>query len=206
MGELPDRSGKVGEHAASAVTMAPAATAQPFAQVVSSDALAELLARDEASIRRVIAGYVGHASTIDDLYQESVLKCLRRLGSLRDPATLRGWVYQTVRNACIDHLRRQAARPAGDPVAAETLDARGDQGRGPADQLLSRERLAAIERCVDALPPSQREAIRLRVQEGLDHTAIAERLGISREAVEVRLCKGRTALKAALDAILGGDA
>ena len=35
--------------------------------------------------------------------------------------------------------------------------------------------------------------------------AIAERLGISRQAVEVRLCRGRAALKDQVSDILGGD-
>ena len=44
--------------------------------------------------------------------------------------------------------------------------------------------------------------IRLRVEEGLDHLAIADRLGISRQAVEVRLCCGRASLKTRLGEIL----
>jgi RNA polymerase sigma-70 factor (ECF subfamily) len=71
--------------------------------------------------------------------------------------------------------------------------------------VLSAERVAAVRRALDQLPASQREAIGLRIEEGLDHEAIAARLGISRQAVEVRLCRGRSALKEKLDAILGGD-
>ena len=70
---------------------------------------------------------------------------------------------------------------------------------------MTTERVQAIRRALDDLPVSQREVIRLRIDEGLDHEAIALRLGISRQAVEVRLCRGRAALKDRLDAILSGD-
>ena len=147
------------------------------------------------------------ASQIDDLYQESVAKCLAKLHTVRDAERLRGWIYQLVRHTCLDHLRRQAARPIdlGGGSILPHLGARGEGGRNPADRLLSRERTAAIERAIERLPASQREALLLRIRHDMDHTQIAQHLGISREAVEVRLCRARSALKSALDAILDGD-
>lgn len=165
-----------------------------------------ILEREEASIRRVIGRYVHHHHVIDDLYQEVCLKAIRRLGSVREPDAVRGWIYQLARNASIDHLRRQATAPARDRViVSDELPARGDHARDPGDQLLSRERIDAIHRALADLPASQREAIRLRIEDGLDHEGIAARLGISRQAVEVRLCRGRSALKGMLERILGGN-
>ena len=45
------------------------------------------------------------------------------------------------------------------------------------------------------LPESQRLVPHLRLREGMDHAAIAQYLGISRQAVEVRLCRGRKSPK-----------
>ena len=165
----------------------------------------ELLTREEGALRRVLQRYVRDASTVDDLFQEVSLKVLRRVDSVREPAALRGWLFQLARNACLDYLRREDRRrqTATDDLAEH--GAVGDLGRGPSDHVLSQERLAAVRRALDQLPASQREVIRLRVEEGLDHVAIAARLGISRQAVEVRLCRGRATLKAQLDAILEGE-
>jgi RNA polymerase sigma-70 factor (ECF subfamily) len=165
----------------------------------------ELLTREEGALRRVLQRYVRDASTVDDLFQEVSLKVLRRVDSVRDPAALRGWLFQLARNACLDYLRREDRRRQ---TAADDLAERGaigDLGRGPSEHVLSQERLAAVRRALDQLPASQREVIRLRVEEGLDHVAIAARLGISRQAVEVRLCRGRAALKTQLDAIIEGE-
>jgi len=70
---------------------------------------------------------------------------------------------------------------------------------------MANERIVAVQRAVAELPESQREVLRLRVDEGLDHEAIAARLGISRQAVEVRLCRGRARLKEQLEDIIQGD-
>ncbi len=165
----------------------------------------ELLAREEAALRRVLARYVRDAATVDDLYQEVSLKVLKRIDSVRDPAAIRGWLFQLARNACLDYLRHEDRRAhVGDAGLIDHRSA-GDLGRSPVENFLSRERVDAVRRALNDLPESQREVIRLRVEEDLDHLAIAARLGISRQAVEVRLCRGRAALKERLDAIIEGE-
>ena len=90
------------------------------------------------------------------------------------------------------------------PVLPEHADT-GTDGRAPGDAVLTAERITAVCKALGELPPSQRDAIRLRIEEGLDHAQIAARLGINRQAVEVRLCKGRAALRERLAEILEGD-
>ncbi len=164
-----------------------------------------LLQAEEGPLRRVIRRYVHDDASADDLFQEISIKVLRRLHTVRNPATVRGWLFQLARNACLDHLRAADRRPVGHPLALELTSADGELGRDPSDRLLSAERIASIYQALNELPESQRVVLRLRVQEHLDHMQIAERLGISRQAVEVRLCRGRAALKERLDAILDGD-
>lgn len=168
-------------------------------------AATELLAREEAALRRVIQRYVRDAATVDDVFQEVSLKVLRRLDTVRDPAALRGWLFQLARNACLDHLRRSDRHAQVSQESLREHSAAGDLGRNPSENFLSLERIEAVRRAMRKLPPSQREVIRLRIEESLDHQAISERLGISRQAVEVRLCRGRATLKQQLDDILGGE-
>ena len=165
----------------------------------------ELLAREELALRRVIQRYVRDDSTIDDLFQEVSLKVLRRIDTVRNPAKMRGWLFQLTRNACLDYLRHQDRRPQGSPATLPHQHAGGDLGRNPTEHFLSQERLSAVYKALEQLPPSQQEVIRLRIQEDLDHSAISERLGISRQAVEVRLCRGRATLKERLGEIFRGD-
>jgi RNA polymerase sigma-70 factor, ECF subfamily len=164
-----------------------------------------LLAREEGILRKVIGRYVRDEATVDDLYQEVAIKVLRRIDTVRDRATLRGWLFQLARNACLDYLRLQDRRPKGSPAPLPMAEAGGELGRNPAETYLTQERLEAIRRALASLPESQQEVIRLRLEQGMDHVGIAERLGISRQAVEVRLCRGRAALKELLEEILEGD-
>ncbi len=170
----------------------------------SGNAAVDLLAREEGALRRIMQRYVRDAATVDDVYQEVSLKVLRRIDSVRDPAALRGWLFQLARNACLDYLRREDRRQGLSHEVLAEHTAGGDLGRNPSEQFLSRERITAVRRALDQLPASQREVLLLRIDEGLDHEAIAERLQISRQAVEVRLCRGRAALKDQLDDIMRG--
>jgi RNA polymerase sigma-70 factor, ECF subfamily len=180
--------------------------AVPLTGAQSIDLLVvELLTREEGALRRVIQRYVKDASTVDDLYQEVSLKVLRRVDSVREPAALRGWLFQLARNACLDYLRREDRRRQHPAEALSERTAGGELGRGPAERFVTSERLEAVRRALAQLPESQREVIRLRVEEGLDHVAISQRLNISRQAVEVRLCRGRATLKSQLDAIIEGE-
>jgi RNA polymerase sigma-70 factor (ECF subfamily) len=171
-----------------------------------ADQAVALLGREEGALRWVIARYVRDAATVDDLFQEISLKVLKRLDTVRDPAALRGWLFQLARNACLDWLRREDRHQttAGEIMLAEHT-AKGELGRGPSDEMLSRERITAVRKALDQLPQAQREALQLRIDEGLDHEGIAARLGISRQAVEVRLCRGRATLKERLEEIFGGE-
>jgi RNA polymerase sigma-70 factor (ECF subfamily) len=165
----------------------------------------DLLRAEEEAIKGVLARYLRDHHLVEDVYQEVAMKVMRRIESLRDPALLRAWIFQIARNASLDCLRRLQARPRFTGVEHGDLGAGGDLGRNPAEQVLSRERVAAIRRALDRLPPSQQEVLRLRLEDGLDHEGIAERLGISRQAVEVRLCRGRAALREQLSEIMGGE-
>ena len=164
-----------------------------------------LLAQEELGIRRVIQRYIRDPATEDDLFQEVSLKVLRRLDTLREKKALRGWLFQIARNACLDYLRKVDRRPKKVTIEHISNAAGGEHSRNPADQFCSKERIQAVQAALEELPPSQREVLKLRLQEGLDHQAISERLDISRQAVEVRLCRGRANLKERLQEIMSGD-
>ena len=63
--------------------------------------------------------YVRDDSTVDDVFQDVSIKVLRRIHTVRDTRTMRGWLFQTARNACLDFLRACDRRPTTHPVADE---------------------------------------------------------------------------------------
>lgn len=168
-------------------------------------AIIELLQVEEPALRGVIRRYVHDDAVVDDIFQEVSLKAVTRLGQLRERSRMRGWLFRVARNASLDWIRAQARRPNKTELAPDLDQDPAEHARNPLDRLCSAERLQAIEHAMDNLPESQRVVLQLRLRDGLDHAAISQQLGISRQAVEVRLCRGRKALKDKLMAILQGD-
>ena len=173
----------------------------------SAQSAAELIQREEAHLRRFMRRYIADDSSIDDILQEVSIKVMKRLGTVREAGALRGWLFQVTRNACLDYLRKQDRQKAKAPLLDDgaSIPNAAYHGDNPYDRFVSRERIEAVHAALETLPDSQREVIRLRLEEGLDHAAISERLGISRQAVEVRLCRGRNTLRTKLHDIMQGD-
>ncbi|MFO0931419.1 MAG: sigma-70 family RNA polymerase sigma factor [Planctomycetota bacterium] len=142
----------------------------------------------------------------DDVTQEVFLTLHRRLGDVREPAALPGWVCAVATHAAVDRARRRARereveRAAADPGAREARPpalptTRADAAGGGADDdaALRARALAALQ----TLPEAYREALVWRLVEGLTGPEIAARTGRSPGAVRVHLCKGLALLRARL--------
>lgn len=92
------------------------------------------------------------------------------------------YLYRTANNIAIDMHRRDAVSRLEPLEAAESEE--GAQHRGPHDLLYQRQRLRLVERALEELSVSCRQAFLLRKLEGLSHLEISERMGISKDMVE----------------------
>jgi RNA polymerase sigma-70 factor, ECF subfamily len=120
--------------------------------------------------------------------QEVFLRVARRPPSLRDPAALPGWMCTTARNAALDRLRRRRREPRPAPDAGANLVAR-ESGANDAEL---RERVLVL---LARLPDAYREALVLRLVEGLDGPAIAALTGMTLGSVRVHLHRGLELLR-----------
>lgn len=102
------------------------------------------------------------------------------------------WLYRVTLNKCFDRLRRR-------PTAAldEALEV-ADPAPGPAASLENVVLSEQIEAALKALPERQRAAIQLCHYQDCGNIEAAEILGISVEALESLLARGRRALRARL--------
>lgn len=167
-------------------------------------ALASIAAGDGAAFRRVVDRHLplvlGVARRIlrddaeaEDVAQETMLRLWRGGARLElGPGGLGPWLRRVARNLCIDRVRsgRRVAVVEEVPEQAEPAS----QLSGLADQDLSRR----VDEALRALPERQRIALTLFHFEGLSQVEVGATLGISDEAVESLLARGRRALKAAL--------
>ncbi|GAA4585400.1 hypothetical protein GCM10023194_27960 [Planotetraspora phitsanulokensis] len=118
-----------------------------------------------------------------DATQETLIVVLRKLGTLREPAALFGWVRViAVREAV--RVARQSSRTT--PAELIELPA-------PDDPALT----ADISDVLDRLSPEHRAVLTLRDLEGLDEQAAGEMLGVPAGTVRSRLFRARESFRRA---------
>ena len=64
------------------------------------------LADYRENLYRIAYSWCHNPSLADDLVQEALTKALKNSGQLRDPNTLKAWLYRILSNCWRDHFRR----------------------------------------------------------------------------------------------------
>ena len=180
--------------------------------------VAGLRAGDERAYERLVVAYGGRMLAVArrilrdeeaarDALQEAFLLAFRGLPRFAGQSRLGTWLHRIVVNAALMKLRRGRARPEesiepllpvflADGHAADAFVAWAEG----ADQLLARAEVRALVReAIDRLPETYRTVLLLRDLEELAAAEVAELLGITPNAVKIRLHRARQALRQLLD-------
>ena len=140
----------------------------------------------------------------EDLTQEVFLKISNGLAGFKAQSSLSTWVYRIATNAATDRIRSRFVREDSKTGSfAKTDDDPGAESAGVEGESLSAEREAirnemnaCIQEYVDRLPTDYRTVIVLSEIRELRNQEIADILGISLDAVKIRLHRARARLKA----------
>jgi RNA polymerase sigma factor (sigma-70 family) len=140
-------------------------------------------------IRFVIQAFRFPADTREDLVQETLCRVFSNLraGAFRGEASLGTYARQVGRYVCLEHLRRRRVTAGVDPAV---LAARGASGDPEAVLLRAEEHQRNLKR-LEEMPADCRHLFRLIFIEGLGYASVAERLGISLNAVKLRVRRCR---------------
>lgn len=159
-----------------------------FAAAQAGDPLAlDRLLRDlQPDIRRYARRQCHRSSVIEDVVQETLFVVYRRVGTVRDPMALAGWVIRVVTRLCMLPV-------LGLTRGAEALTERHEAAYF-AHQRTDDLRIDLV-RALESLPAMYREVILLRDMEQLTIGEAAERLGITREATKSRLLRARALVR-----------
>ncbi|KAA0255740.1 MAG: sigma-70 family RNA polymerase sigma factor [Acidobacteria bacterium] len=149
-----------------------------------------------------------------DAVQEAFLSAFRAVGSFEENARLSTWLHRIVVNACLMKLRSRRRKPE-EPIEP-LLPAFDELGHRTAPvapwpdlhgELERKQAAARVRELIHRLPESYRTVLLLRDIEELGTAQAAEALGISENAVKIRLHRARQALRTLLDPeIRKGDA
>ena len=156
------------------------------AQAGDPVALERMLRELEPDIRRYARRQCHRTTAIEDVVQEALIVLYRRLGNVRDPLALAGWIFRVVTRLCMLPVLVLIR-------GAEELTERHEAeyfAQVPKDEL----RIDLV-RALESLPDMYREVILLRDMEQLTIGEVADRLRITREACKSRIHRGRAFLR-----------
>lgn len=124
----------------------------------------------------------------EDITQETFVRAWRAHGRLLPNSNILGWLFTIARRIVIDTLRPKH-------LATMPLEACYDL-IGQEDIAETHAMIADISHILTRLPEKYREALVLSYVEGISERDIAEKLGVSRGVVRMRLVRGRNQFKA----------
>lgn len=156
------------------------------------EAFGELVRRHRDRLWAVALRTLGDPEDAADALQDGLINAYRRAKSYRGDAAVTTWLHRIVVNACIDRVRRAAARPT-DPLPDSTDRSVHLAGTGPdpADSVATR---LDVEAALATLPAEQRAALVLVDMEGVPVTEVAEMLGCAVGTVKSRCARARAKL------------
>ena len=168
---------------------------QLLARVAVGDPAATraMVARKLPRLLSLAGRMLGDAAEAEDVAQEAFLRIWKQASRWRPgDARFDTWLHRVALNLCYDRLRRRRELAFADPPD------RADDGPGPDRGLLAADTGRRVGAALQSLPDRQREAIVLCHYQELGNIEAAAVMGVSVEALESLLGRGRRALRAAL--------
>jgi RNA polymerase sigma-70 factor, ECF subfamily len=130
-----------------------------------------------------------------DMVQDAFVRAYLNLRQCRDHSRFRAWLFQTLRNRCLDYLKDASRRNLRLDDVAEPLV---DDADGPGAVAARNETRIRIRRALARLSPALREAFVMHYVDGMPYETMAELLDASVSALKMRTLRAREALSSVL--------
>jgi RNA polymerase sigma-70 factor (ECF subfamily) len=158
-----------------------------------AEAFGLLFTRHRDRLWAVAVRTLGDADEAADALQDAMISAFRQASGFRGDSAVTTWLHRIVVNACLDRLRRRAARPAVSGLDEQAMDALAP---GPVDTDVGASTDTALDvmAALRTLPPDQRAALVLVDMLGYSVADAAEALDTSPGTVKSRCARGRARL------------
>ncbi len=146
------------------------------------------------ALRRYARALTGDSWAADDLVQDTLERACSKWRLWLMGSNLRAWLFCVMHNLFVNQLRQS---DAGRRLARVDINELSDDLKAPEsapDQRLD------LQRCLQCLPPEQREVFLLVSLEDMSYAQVAKVTGVPIGTVMSRLSRARVRLQALMDA------
>ena len=133
--------------------------------------LRQVFEAEESPLLRYAHGLVGQRETAQDLVQEAFLKLHAHWEDVVNP---RAWLFRSIRNLALNHLRDHRRETSIDSAHEWQSDA-----PDPEQALGRLEAIGTLQLLLSELDPADRQLITLKYRDNLKYDQISQRTGLS---------------------------
>lgn len=149
-------------------------------------AFAQIVARYHADLLRIALVVSGDVDVATEAAQSAWVIAWRRLSDLREPSSLRPWLMSIAANEARQAIRSRGRRKVREVAVVDPATPSADASI--VDRIDLGNALATLD-------PRDRELLALRYLAGLDSAEIGRAVGMSANAVRVRMTRARERLR-----------
>jgi RNA polymerase sigma-70 factor (ECF subfamily) len=156
-----------------------------------------------ADLLRFLTARIGDSAEAEELLQELWIKMQHAGGP--PIANARAYLFRMAQNLFVDRLREHQRRERREKIWAQDYAQRlaagadvPDPSGNAEDVMLEREETAQLASALGTLPNGARRVFEMHKVEGLSHSEVASKLGISKSGVEKHMAVALKYLRRAL--------
>jgi RNA polymerase sigma-70 factor (ECF subfamily) len=164
-----------------------------------------LLRRHDPRVYRTVRSILRDDGEAEDAMQAAWVRAYQHLGEWAGVSSFTTWLLKIAANEALGRLRKRGRFVSvdADEDGDGGIDMTDPRAEDPEERAAAQETVRLLERAVDGLTPAYRSVFMLREIEQLSTAETAEALGLSEEAVKVRLHRARGMLRDALGEAIG---
>ncbi|MGP8271421.1 MAG: RNA polymerase sigma factor [Terracidiphilus sp.] len=153
-----------------------------------AEAFEDLIAVMERPLLYYAASLTGNPDSALDVLQDMWIKVFRGIHKLKDPGSLRSWLYSITHGIAVDRIRKNYSREQAERLQIEDF-------REAEEPSFAEEDAAAIHQALGEIGLKHREVLVLHFLEDLSMAEIAEVVGCSEGTVKSRIHYAKRAMK-----------
>ena len=146
-----------------------------------------ILTRYRDRVYRICYRMAGNSEDAEDWAQECFVRAYRELRRYNPVMPFRPWLFRVVCNACINLSKTRSRRRDRLDLGIDHLSIPASDASDPVRSTFAAEDTRAIRIALETLPLKMRQAVVLRLLEGLSFRELGEILGVPTQTAATRV-------------------